>query len=216
MMNTRFFSSHAARAFVAGCALLTTSCGSEMLRTGRSPAMLVIEQMSASAGNSDDFATPLLSDVQVLVDTQVGGVTVEVPTTFNDLGRATMRVMMKAQPTLLNPVSPTEINAITINRYRVTYRRSDGRNTPGVDVPFGFDGATGVTIQPGSSGEVIFDLVRHSSKLEPPLRNLIAGGGLIFINTIAEITFFGRDQNGNEVTATGMVDVIFGDFGDEE
>ncbi|HEX4915557.1 MAG TPA: hypothetical protein VFV51_16480, partial [Vicinamibacterales bacterium] len=98
---------------------------------------------------------------------------------------------------------------------RVNYRRSDGRNTPGVDVPHSFDGATSVTIQSGSTGDVVFDLVRHSSKLEPPLRNLIAGGGLIFINTIAEITFFGRDQNGNEVTATGMVDVIFGDFGDE-
>ncbi len=43
-----------------------------------------------------------------------------------------------------------------------------------------------------------FDIVRHSSKSEPPLRNLVDNGGLQFIYTIAEITFFGRDQNGNE------------------
>ena len=27
-----------------------------------------------------------------------------------------------------------------MTRYRVEFRRTDGRNTPGVDVPYGFDG----------------------------------------------------------------------------
>ena len=39
-------------------------------------------------------------------------------------------------------------------------------------------------------------------------------GGQGFISTIAEITFYGRDQNGNEVSVTGRIDVQFGDFGD--
>jgi len=40
--------------------------------------------------------------------------------------------------------APTPVNQITVNRYRVDFKRSDGRNTPGVDVPYGFDGsATG-------------------------------------------------------------------------
>ena len=85
-----------------------------------------------------------------------------------------------------------------------------------MDVPFGWDGATSVTIPAGGTGGVAFEIVRHSTKSEPPLRNLVNNGGVQFIYTIAEITFFGRDQNGNEVTATGHVDVAFSDFGDPQ
>ena len=85
-----------------------------------------------------------------------------------------------------------------------------------MDVPFGWDGATSVTIPTGGTADVAFEIVRHSSKSEPPLRNLVNNGGVQFIYTIAEITFFGRDQNGNEVTVTGHVDVAFSDFGDPE
>jgi hypothetical protein len=73
-----------------------------------------------------------------------------------------------------------------------------------------------LTIPAGASGNVVFDLVRHAAKSEPPLRNLIAGGGLQFISTVAEITFYGRDQNGNELMVTGMMDITFADFGDEQ
>jgi hypothetical protein len=35
-----------------------------------------------------------------------------------------------------------------------------------------------------------------------------------FLSTIAEITIWGRDQNGNEVTVTTSVDVHFADLAD--
>jgi hypothetical protein len=197
----------------AACLLFSSSCGSEMLRTGRGPVLLVLESLQGSEGGGGNFANPLLSDVTRLVDAEVNGVTVQVPTIFNDVGLAVIRAELKDQ---LSTALPTPLNAVTITRYRVTYRRSDGRNAPGVDVPFGFDGAVTATIQPGSSADVIFDLVRHASKSEPPLSNLSGGGGLRFISTVAEVTFFGRDQNGNEVMVTGMMDVVFGDFADEE
>ena len=38
------------------------------------------------------------------------------------------------------------MNAITITQYHVEYVRSDGRNTPGVDVPYAFDSAVGATV----------------------------------------------------------------------
>jgi hypothetical protein len=215
-MTTRHILSNVMRPLVAAvCLISTASCGSELLRTGRAPVILIMDTLAGASGSDPgDFVTPLLSDVLAEVN--------DVPTVFNDLGRATIRVELKDQSQSidrdpLNPVtapSPTALNAVTITRYRVNYRRSDGRNAPGVDVPFGFDGAVNITISPGSSGDVIFDLVRHASKSEPPLRNLIGGGGLRFISTIAEVTFFGRDQNGNEVTVSGMMDVVFGDFGD--
>jgi hypothetical protein len=217
-MTTRLTLSNVTRLIaIAACTVLSASCGSELLRTGRSPVMLILEQLSAATGNNPtQFANPLLSDVQVMVETTVGGQTVDVPTIFNDLGRATIRAELKAQGTTLNPTAASPLNAVTITRYRVTYRRADGRNAPGVDVPFGFDGGTAVTIQPGGTGDVVFDLVRHAAKSEPPLRNLVNGGGLRFLSTIADVTFFGRDQNGNEVVITGSIDVVFGDFGDEE
>lgn len=202
----------------AVCVLSTASCGSELLRTGHTPMFLVVAQIGGASGSDPStFVTPLLSDVQAIVDAEVNGVTVQQPTIFNDLGRATITSERKDQSDLVGGLSQvtSPLNGITLTRYRVNYRRADGRNTPGVDVPFGFDGALSATIPPEGAVDVVFDLVRHSSKSEPPLANLVGGGGLRFINAIAEVTFFGRDQNGNETMVTGFIDVIFGDFGDE-
>ena len=191
--------------------LFSVSCGSDLLRTGRSPVMLAITNIAVTNGASDEVAGHLLSDVQTLVERTIDGQTIRVPTIFNDTAVATIRVIAKDQT---QPTAP--VNAVTITRYRITFKRSDGRNTPGVDVPFGWDGATSVTISAGDLGDVPFEIVRHSTKSEPPLRNLVANGGVQFIYTVAEITFFGRDQNGNEVMVTGNVDVAFSDFGDPE
>lgn len=218
-MTTRHIWSNAMRPLLAAVYVLSTaSCGSELLRTGHTPMLLIVEQISGASGSDPGtFASPLLSDVRAIVDAEVNGVTVQQPTIFNDLGRATISSERKDQSDLVGGLSQvtSPLNRITLTRYRVIYRRADGRNTPGVDVPFGFDGALSTTIPPEGSADVVFDLVRHSSKSEPPLANLAGGGGLRFINAIAEVTFFGRDQNGNETMATGFIDVIFGDFGDE-
>lgn len=193
------------------CGLTVTSCA-DLASTGSGPAYLIMEGVSATAGGGATSSTSsLLSDVQVLVDVTVGGVTVKQPTVFNDMGQASIRAEMK---NALSTTAPTAVNSITLNRYRVRYRRTDGRNTEGVDVPFGFDGATTTTIPIGASAQVNFDLVRHQAKLERPLVSLIGGRGLIFLSTIAEVTFYGQDQAGNAVSVSGTIDVQFGDFGD--
>ena len=197
-------------AVAAACVISTASCGGDLLRTGRGASMLVVESMSATPGGGGQTSAFLLSDVQVLVDQTINGVQTKVPTVFNDSVTATIRNIPK-NPTAT--VTPT--NSITLTRYRVVFRRSDGRNTAGVDVPFGFDGGLGVTVVSGSTAEVSLELVRHQAKLEPPLRNLVNTGGQGFISTIAEITFFGHDQNGNDASVTASIDVQFGDFGDE-
>ena len=203
-MNRRYFWSSAMRLAAATLCVLTASgCGSEMLRTGRSPMFLTVNGITTINGATDEEGTNLLSDVQTIVE--------QTPTIFNDSAVVTLGVTAK------NATAPTsELNSVTITRYRIVFMRSDGRNTPGVDVPFGWDGATSVTIPAGGTGDIAFEIVRHSTKSEPPLRNLINNGGVQFIYTVAEITFFGRDQNGNEVTATGHVDVAFSDFGDPQ
>ena len=181
------------------CGLSITSCA-DLARTGRGPAYLIMERVEGASGgatSSSTFTASLESDVLV------GGLA------YRDLGRASIRAAMKNS---LSTTAPTAISAITINRYRVRYRRTDGQNREGIDVPYGFDGGTTVTIAAGSSGTVQFDLVRAQSKLEAPLRNLASGGGLLILSTIAEVTFYGSDQAGNEVSISGTIDVRFADF----
>ncbi len=190
-------------AVLAAATLVSTSCG-EMARTGRAPVILVIDAIEASAGGGTTYAGFLLSDVVTN-----GG-------TVNDSGRATFHLVMKNPGTDAAPLSPTSLNSVTLNRYRVRFIRADGRNTPGVDVPWGFDGGVTVTVPAGGTAQAVFDLVRLVNKLEPPLSNLARIGAGRFINAIAQVTFWGHDQAGNEVEATGTVNVNFADFADEE
>jgi hypothetical protein len=110
-------------------------------------------------------------------------------------------------------VSPTTNNQVTVSRYHVSYRRSDGRNTPGVDVPLGFDGAVTTTIPANSNGSLEFQIVRQVAKLEQPLVQLRQSSTVISV--IADVTFFGADQVGNEVSVTGSVLINFGNFSDK-
>ncbi len=91
------------------------------------------------------------------------------------------------------------------------YIRADGRNTPGVDVPYGFDGAFTGTVGAGefTAG---FELVGTSPKRKHRCGRWRATG--VIISTIAEITFYGHDQTGREVSVTGQMLVSFGNFGD--
>jgi len=209
-MSTRTLFSKLGRLAVAAAVLLLASaCGGELLRTGRAPVYLIINAITLTNGANNNSGGSLNSDVQTLVDVTVAGVTVKQPTVFDDLGQATVQVASKNEA-----LATTVLNSITITRYHVSYRRSDGRNTPGVDVPFAFDGAVSATISAGGSQTVQFTAVRRQAKLEPPLKNMVGAGGLIIVSTVADVTFYGRDQNGNEVTVSGSFDVTFADFGD--
>ena len=212
-MSTRHIFSTVARLILGSVlAIASSACGGEMLRTGRAPVYLVVSDIAGVNGAKNNTEEAFLhSDVLTYVDVTINGQQMRVPTIFDDGGIASIRAEAKNAS-----IESTAINAVTLTRYRVNFRRTDGRNTPGVDVPYGFDGGLGVTVTPGQESEVAFMLVRHQNKAEPPLRNLIGGGGLIFVSAIAEVTFYGRDQNGNEVAVTANLDVQFGDFGDEQ
>jgi hypothetical protein len=209
------FVRHAAAILLTGAAALSSvSCGN-VARTGRSPSYLIIDLIEAASGaDPTKFATVLNSDVETIVESQVNGQTVRTPTVFNDPAKATFRIALKNAGTTVNPVTPSTLNEVTITRYRVNFVRADGRNTPGVDVPYGFDGAFTLTVTVDGSATAGFDIVRHQSKREPPLSNMTGGGAARLLSTIAEITFYGRDQAGNEVTVSGSMTVNFADFGD--
>jgi hypothetical protein len=189
---------------------MLASCGSQVL-VGESPSYLIVESLTAASGaEPDEFGTVLHSDVLTLVE--VDGQ--RQPTIFSDPAVVAVRLALKDAGVPSAPTPPTTNNFVTVNRYRVVFTRTDGRNTPGVDVPHPFDGT--VTFTVGTSGvEAGFLLVRHQAKEEAPLLALISGGaGLITTN--ADVTFIGHDQTGREVTVTARMTVIFGNFGDPE
>lgn len=187
-------------------------CG-DVARQGRTPAQLVIVALEGASGAQDDeFSGTLLSDVVTLVTRTVNGQQQQVPTIFNDLGRVKMSMVLRDLGGAANPSAPSSLNQITISRYRVSYRRADGRNTPGVDVPYAFDSALTFTVPASGEVSASFDIVRHTAKKEAPLAALGENG--VLVNTIAEVTFYGRDQAGNEVAATGTIGITFGNFAD--
>ena len=197
---------------LALAALVSAGCG-EFVRQGRAPAQVVIVSLQAASGARPAQMTGTLqSDVLTTVKRTVNGQQVDVPTVFSDSGLITMSLILKdpGQPGIAS--TPSAINQVTFTRYRVTYQRSDGRNTPGVDVPYPFDGAVTFTVPAEGSVSAGFEIVRHVAKDEAPLRALTTSGQII--STIAEVTFWGQDQAGNEVQASGSILIDFGNFGD--
>ena len=94
----------------------------------------------------------------------------------------------------------------------MVFKRADGRNAPGVDVPYPFDGAVTGTVPSAGTTDLAFQLVRLVAKQEAPLVQL--QNSPTFIDVIAELSFYGRDRVGNDVSATGSILIEFGNFGD--
>jgi hypothetical protein len=198
---------------LAALTAAAVSCGTAT-RDSQSPVFVVINTMLAAQGNKPStFLGNLTSDVLTLV-TSGGACTLATPcpTIFNDLGQVVLSAPLKNIGTATSPNTPTSNNAVTITRYHVQYRRADGRNTPGVDVPFAFDGATTGTILAGATLTLSFEMVRVTAKQETPLVQLVGSG--VFMTTIADVTFYGKDQVGNDVSVTGSLQIDFGNFGD--
>jgi hypothetical protein len=169
---------------------------------------IVRMESEAATSTGTEAGTDLFSDVCI---TSTGSTTCTV---INDTGVVTMTSEPKDQQQL-----SSRFNDIQFTRYRVTYIRADGRNVPGVDVPYAFDGVTSFLL-PNTNSEVSrsFTVVRQQAKLEPPLVQLRNTGGFLggakLLSTLAQIDFYGTDVTGREIKVTGYLNVTFGDFGD--
>jgi hypothetical protein len=177
-------------ALVIAGTILVSSC-SDAVRQGTGSSYLVMTTLTGGTDNTATVESDVLSDE--------GGI-------LQDSGQATLTLQMKDP----NGLGPSPVNSITITQYRVEYVRSDGRNVQGVDVPFAF--SSGVTATVDTAATVSFTLVRAQAKHEAPLRALAGHGGAQHINTVARVTFYGRDQTGREVSVTGNIEVSFADW----
>src|SRR5215218_1736415 len=129
-------------------------CGN-VVRSGRAPVLLLINRLEGASGAEPARLSSVLhSDVETLVERTAAGGQATVPTLFADGGQAELRLALKDAGPPGSAAAPTDNNAVTITRYRVSYRRTDGRNVPGVDLPYGFEGAATITID-GSGPAVV-------------------------------------------------------------
>ena len=189
-------------AIIVSLGLAAASCG-DLTRQGTASSYLIVKALDGASGaEPGTFGGTLASDVVTVVET--------TSTIFNDLGRVQFSLGMKDPGSADSPTAPTQANWITVDRYRVRFTRSDGRNTEGVDVPYAFESAVSATVSGDTT--IGFTLVRQQAKQEAPLRAL--GGNGIIISTFAEVTFYGHDQTGRAVSVIGNIGVSFANFGD--
>jgi hypothetical protein len=195
-----------------GVAAASLSCGS-VVRSGSSPVFLVINLMQGATGGTSvgTFGNPLISSV-LTFRTAPAPCTpaTPCPTYFNDLGQVVLALAPKDITTAGTAAAPSTNNQVTITSYTVTYTRADGRNTPGVDVPWPIDGAVTGTVQIGTLLTLGFELVQIAAKQEPPLAALASTTTVL--TTIAQVTFYGHDLVGNTISATGAIQIDFGSF----
>jgi hypothetical protein len=186
---------------VAALAAASTSCGS-VVRSGDSPMFLVINSLSGAAGSLLATVTPP-TEPNVLISHVA-------PPAVSDTGLVVLSTSLKdvTVAPIGVPTAPTTNNAVTITSYQVAYVRADGQNVQGVDVPYTFDGAATGTILTGGTLSITFELVRLVAKQESPLVQLATSSTVLSV--IANVTFYGTDQVGNNINVTGSITIEFG------
>ncbi len=165
---------------------------------------LVIDSVYAVVdGSAKEGQTYIESDVCVQNE-DTGGCTVESDTA---------EITVENLP--LNPdLETTFYSNIKITRYKVEFYREDGKNREGVDIPYPVSGYVNVNIPVGEQVKFFVVVVPQMAKLQPPLSNLVGGNAETIIKTVAKITIYGEDPNGNQISAEGQIDVYFADFAD--
>ena len=114
-----------------------------------------------------------------------------------------------------NAIAPSVPNAVLVQRYTVSYFRSDGRAEHGVDVPYPISGALASAVDVAESGTITIpiEVVRRQAKLETPLSAIT---GFDIVTMFANITLSGETVSRDSVTATGQLQIDFANFGDSD
>jgi hypothetical protein len=103
---------------------------------------------------------------------------------------------------------------VQLTRYTVSFTRNDGRNVPGRDVPYSFEGEISLRIGINQSGTISFIIVREVAKQEMPLLGLYQANVGDVLNMTARVEFFGHDLAGRTVKASGTLPVYFANYAD--
>lgn len=196
----RAFRAVAALALLAGA----VACANPVENESQSASRLILDSLTGIdvEGNSAGF---LNSDV-ILIDSDTGAKSWRA-----DAATATFSVIPYDPEPILGTSSYYDVQ---ITRYTVTFVRNDGRNVPGKDVPFPFEGQLNLKIAVNETGATSFVIVREVAKQEMPLLGLSSGFIGDVLNMTAVVEFYGRDMTGRMVKATGRLTVYFANYAD--
>jgi hypothetical protein len=176
-------------------ALGLAGCTADYVKTGNAPVLLIIAGFSKN---------PLSSEVLLQ-----GSICPDV-----------VNVAVAARAKNPGVTVPQVPQAVLLNRYEVSYYRSDGRGVQGVDVPYSISGELAAAIDVKTSGtdDVPVEVVRRQAKMEPPLIQLRVdnnAGQAFIITMFAKVTIYGHTVAGQDVSASASMQIDFADFVDE-
>lgn len=173
-------------AAAAALALAMAGCSADYVEDNQSTVLLVV----ASINDGSTIASDVRGDNGVITNCPVP---------------VTVEVVVKNPG---NPGSPVE--DVILQRYEVTFTRSDGRGVEGIDVPYRFSGAIVANVKRGADATLSLDVVRQQAKLEPPLSNIT---GLQIVEMTANVTVYGQTVSRKNVSGSGSAGIRFADYG---
>jgi hypothetical protein len=163
----------------------------------------------AMAGCSADYAEQSQATVLFLVRSINSGAALHSSTSGPPYLSCLTTAVLEVRPKNVN-LGPTSVEDVRVMQYQVSYRRSDGRGVEGVDVPYRISGPMSATVPSGEGISVVFEIVRHAAKAEPPLIKIT---DMNIATMFADVTFYGETISGQGVEASGTAQITFADFG---
>jgi hypothetical protein len=165
--------------------LVMVGCSADYVTDSQAQVLLVVTSINSGS--------PILSDVR-----EDSGTIINCPT------EVALTSILK------NPNSPVlDTEKVVLQRYDVSYVRSDGRAVEGVDVPYRFSAPLTATLGPGDELTISIDIVRHQAKIEQPLSSIT---GLDIVEMTANVTFYGETISRQNVSASGAATIRFADY----
>jgi hypothetical protein len=107
---------------------------------------------------------------------------------------------------------------VLVDQIDVVFKRTDGRNVEGVDVPYRFTQPMSMLVPINENLEIPFVLIRHVAKLEAPLLALreVTSQGIV-LQLVAQVTIHGKDMGGHRLApVTGYISVWCSNFADAD
>lgn len=166
-----------------------------------SGSFLVINSLTGNDLEGKPGSTTVFSDVD-----SAGSI-------INDNGVAEVSAL------IYNPLTDTDVsyyNNVIVDQIDVEFRRTDGRNVEGVDVPYRFTQPMNWLVEVDEVAEIPFILIRHVAKLEAPLLALreVPSQGIV-LQLVAIVTIHGKDLGGHRVApVSGYISVWCSNFAD--
>ena len=119
---------------------------------------------------------------------------------------------------LLDIKNVTPYMDVLVDQIDVEFRRTDGRNVEGVDVPYRFTQPMSMLVSFSDTVKIPFVVIRHVAKMEAPLLALREVPSREFVlQLVAVVTIHGKDIGGHRVApVTGYVTVWCANFADPE